>query len=103
MKTIIDKKWYRTDTFEVVDEFPSNYVVWNIGRQNFPHKGYIPLAEIDSSFDDLYHIKTETLKTLFVGEELSDFIIESAGRKTINKKEFEKITNYRISRPNGIK
>jgi hypothetical protein len=26
MKKIIDKRWYRTDTFEVVDEFPSNYV-----------------------------------------------------------------------------
>ena len=93
METIIDKKWYRTDTFEIVEEFPTNYIVWYIGRHNFQHKGYIPLAEIDSSFDDLCHIKTETLKTLFVGEELSDFIIESAGRKTINKKEFETIKN----------
>jgi hypothetical protein len=93
MKTIIDKKWYRTDTFEIVEEFPTNYIVWNIGRHNFQHKGYIPLAEIDSSFDDLYHIKTETLKTLFVGEELSDFIIESAGRNDINKKKFETIKN----------
>ena len=93
MKTIIDKKWYRTDTFEIVEEFPTNYIVWNIGRHNFQHKGYIPLAEIDSSFDDLCHIKTETLKTLFVGEELSDFIIESAERKTINKKALEEIKN----------
>jgi hypothetical protein len=93
MKKIIDKRWYRTDTFEVVDEFPSNYVVWNIGRQNFPHKGYIPLAEIDETFDDMYHIKTETLKTLFCGEELSDFIIKSASKRDIDKKEFLKIKN----------
>jgi hypothetical protein len=93
MKKIIDKRWYRTDTFEVVDEFPSNYVVWNIGRQNFPHKGYIPLAEIDKTFDDMCHIKTDTLKALFVSEELSDFILDLAKRKTINKKEFLKIKN----------
>jgi hypothetical protein len=96
MKTIIDKKWYRTDTFEIVEEFPTNYIVWNIGRHNFQHKGYIPLAEIDSSFDDLCHIKTETLKTLFCGEELSDFIIESASKRDIDKKEFLKIkSNWR--------
>jgi hypothetical protein len=93
MKKIIDKRWYRTDTFEVVDEFPSNYVVWNIGRHNFQHKGYIPLAETDETFDDMFHIKTETLKTLFVGEELSDFILKLAGKRTINKKNFETIKN----------
>ena len=95
MKTIIDKKWYRTDTFEIVEEFPTNYIVWNIGRHNFKHKGYIPLAEIDSSFDDMFHIKTDTLKALFVGAELSDFILKSAGKRDIGKKEFETIKNWR--------
>jgi hypothetical protein len=41
----------------------------------------------------MFHIKTETLKTLFVGEELSDFILKSAGKRTINKKNFETIKN----------
>jgi hypothetical protein len=44
----------------------------------------------------MFHIKTETLKTLFVGEELSDFIIKSASKRDIDKKEFLKIkSNWR--------
>ena len=34
----------RPDMLEVVDEFPPRYVVWNIGRQNFPYESYVPIA-----------------------------------------------------------
>lgn len=47
----IDKKtlvfrdsWRRLDIFEVTDEFPGGYVVWNIGRHNFPYECYVPIA-----------------------------------------------------------
>ena len=93
MEVIVDKRWYRTDVFHVVSDFPENYIVWNIGRQNFPHDGYIPLAEIDETFDDMCHIKTETLKTMFVGNELSDLIMKAAGKNTVSKQEFESIKN----------
>lgn len=47
MEKFRDSKWGRVDEFEIVDTFPPGYVVWNIGRHNFPHEGYIPLAKPD--------------------------------------------------------
>ena len=65
-KKIIDVKYNRTDEFDVVDEWPEGgYVVWNIGRHNFLHPGYIPLAQVTAD----YHIVPETLKALYVGDE----------------------------------
>lgn len=31
MEKFRDSKWGRVDEFEIVDTFPSGYVVWNIG------------------------------------------------------------------------
>ena len=63
METIVDKSyWGRTDTFEVVNEFPAGYIVWNIGRHNFPHPGFVPLAKPDPN--QKYHILLHGLKAL---------------------------------------
>ena len=45
MNKIIDKKWFRVDEFEIVDEWPDGYFIWNIGRENFMYPEYIPLAK----------------------------------------------------------
>lgn len=66
MERIIDKHWFRTDEFEIVTEWPLGYVVWAIGRKNFPHSGYLPLA---NEAQDKYHIRLDTLKALYVGDE----------------------------------
>ena len=45
MDKIINKKWYREDEYEIVDEWPAGYFIWNIGRENFMFPEYIPLAK----------------------------------------------------------
>lgn len=50
--------------YEVVDRWPrEGYEVWNIGRHNFEHEGYIPLAQVNAN----YTINPITLKALHVG------------------------------------
>lgn len=85
---IIDVKRYRTDEFDVVDEFPNGYVVWNIGRSNFQHPGYIPLARADAN----YHVDLGSLKALYVGDEnLCLSILREAGLHGVDKDKFLKI------------
>lgn len=55
----------RTDRFEIVNEFPAGYQVWPIGRENFPHEGYLPLAVVDSN----YHVDLNTLRCIEVESE----------------------------------
>lgn len=64
---IIEDKnyWGRVDRFEVVDEWPNGYVVWNIGRNNFPHVGYLPLCRTKAD----YMVDLSSLKALKVGSE----------------------------------
>ena len=48
--------------FEIVESFPEGAFVWNIGRQNFKHECYLPLAFLDTSYPDLYHVDVKRLK-----------------------------------------
>lgn len=53
--------------YDVVTEWPAGgYSVWAIGRHNFLHPGFLPLAQAS---DVPYHIKPDTLKALYVGNE----------------------------------
>lgn len=89
MKTIIitdtalitEDHWHR-DEFEIVSEFPNGYIVWNIGRQNFPFPGYIPLAKPS---DQPFYIKRDKLKTIRVDEDLADAILKEASSERIGQ------------------
>lgn len=71
----VDKNWYRTDVFEIVDTFPAGYVVWAIGRDNFPHEGYIPLAKSTGKFT----VSTDGLKALKMeSEEIALHVLKMA-------------------------
>lgn len=62
--------------FEVVEEWPAGYFVWLIGRENFPHPGYLPLAQSDWK---PYHVRTDSLKAFYVGDEdLCQYIFKAA-------------------------
>lgn len=63
---LIDTMYRRTDVFDVVDSWPLGYFVWNIGRENFPHEGYLPLAKYSS---EPYRIRLDSLKAIYVGDE----------------------------------
>ena len=78
--------------FEIVESFPEGAFVWNIGRQNFKHECYLPLAFLDTSYPDLYHVDVKRLKAIKVeSEEIAIYIADVAPYKTIDKKEFEEI------------
>ena len=76
--------------FEIVESFPDGAFVWNIGRQNFKHECYLPIAFLDMSFSDLCHVDVERLKAIKVeSEEIAIYIAEVAHRETADKKELE--------------
>ena len=78
--------------FEIVESFPDGAFVWNIGRHNFPHECYVPLAFLDTSFPDLCHVDVTRLKAIKVeSAEIAIYIAEVAHWKTVDKKEFEEI------------
>lgn len=91
METIIDKKFGRTDVFEPTTEFPDGYVVWNIGRANFPHEKCIPLARLIGEYridlNSLRYIKVETEETAL------RIIAESYKRGIRDRKRFYEILN----------
>ena len=59
--------YHHTDDWELVDSFPLGYCVWNIGVDNSPALGYLPLARLAYEPN---HIIRENLKTIYVGEVL---------------------------------
>lgn len=93
MKTLsINNGWGETYTFEIVDQLPNDnhYVVWNIGRNNFPFKKFIPLCTCGKN----YHVNLESLKAFKCpSEEKALEIIEKAKRGTVNTIQVKEIIN----------
>lgn len=78
----------REDRFQVVEQFPSGYVIWNIGRENFPFEGYIPLAKPV----DHYHIDVKSLKALKVKDEKTALmLLRQAGRGEVDFDRFNEL------------
>ena len=89
MEKFVDKVPYmnRTDVYEIVDEFPSGYIVWNIGG-NFDHDGFVPLAKDMGN----YHVSLEGLKALRVeSKELGEYIKDVAQYRTVTQWKYEKV------------
>ena len=81
--------------FEIVESFPDGAFVWNIGRQNFKHECYIPLAFLDTTYPDPYHVDVKRLKAIKVkSEKIALNIMEMAGEATVGKKEFEDVIDF---------
>ena len=93
---LIKDTYNRTDVFEIVTEFPDGYIVWPIGRRNFPFPGYIPLAKPSTQ---RYHVMFTELKTIKVDEGIADYILHLATRGImgdIDKAKFERIINSEL-------
>lgn len=88
MSTLVKEDYNRKDVFEIVDEFPCGYIIWNIGRFNFPFKGYIPLAKPTNI---PFHIDLHSLKAIKVDDDLADSILKEAEHREIGKEEFKHI------------
>lgn len=83
------RRQQRTDKFRIVDTFPRDYIVWPIGRHNFPFPGYIPLAKPHR--EKKYNIDLTTLTALRC--EHSDAILRLASQTIINRNMFLELTN----------
>ena len=44
-----------------ISEVPYGYVVWNIGRYNFPLRGYIPMCRMNKAHEDDFSIDINSL------------------------------------------
>lgn len=89
MEKIVDKHLGFIRTYEVVDEYPQGYVVWRIGRKNFKHECYIPLARPAS---EPFHIDPESLKALKLeSEELALYVMETASKTDVNHFNFSDV------------
>ena len=89
MKTIIDETyWGRIDRYEVVDAWPAGCLVWNIGRGNFRHEGYLPLVYVAAD----YQVDMSRLKAYHVGnEELCLKVLAAAGYGDVDYERFKQI------------
>ena len=92
MKTLTQTCYGRTDVFRIVDEFPAGYVVWNIGRQNFPFEGFVPIAR--PTKENKYYIDLKTLAAVRVKDEITALrVICFAGEHRCEKEDFDKLIN----------
>lgn len=89
MKTIKNEsRCGRITASEVVDTWPAGCVVWNIGRENFRHEGYLPLAYVSAD----YQVDMSRLKAYHVGDEaLCLKVLAAAGRGTVDYERFKTI------------
>lgn len=85
---IIDEKFGRKDVFEIVEEYPEGYIVWPIGRHNFQHPGYLPLAKI---VGDGFHIDRNSLKAIRVDEDIANTILQEAIIRGVDKEKFKRM------------
>ena len=79
------------DKFEIVSKFPVGYILWSIGRHNFRHEGYIPLAR---PADLPHHIRRDSLKALKVeSEELALYLMKKVHKLKVgvNADNFQKL------------
>lgn len=91
-KTITHKDfWGETRTYEIVNEFPYCYEVWNIGRENFPFPKFIPLA-MGGYNGNPFHIYPDKLKALEVeSEEFALFLLSKVHQKIVYKDIFDQL------------
>lgn len=80
--------------YELVEEFPEGYLVWNIGTELAPID-YIPLCKLrkDQPCEGGRTIEADTLKALYVGgvyggNAIWYKIMKSAGREEIDRDKF---------------
>ena len=93
MNTIIDKKPYRTDVFEQVNEIPNGYFVWNIGREHFKHERCVPLCRLANSNSSWQrNVDLENLKYIKVeSEKLALRLLKEAERQRVTRLVFREI------------
>lgn len=78
--------------YEIVDEFPAGYMVWNIGRENFPYEGFVPLAKPREEGSCM--IDRNSLKAIKTDNATANAILFLAHRYIITKERYEYLTDH---------
>lgn len=99
-----NKIWLDHHLFEVVDQIPLGYEIWNIGNNMI--KGYIPFCRLKANqpFNGAKCIEADTLKAMKV--EGVDVVLKAVmhGPKTIKQmKEFINTQKERTAEINDVK
>ena len=86
-------------TYEVVEEVPLGYHIWNIGKQHAP-EGYLPFCRLSSKqpFPGGRSIEVDTLKALKC--EGWDIILDAIGYGPQNSTEMKKYIEKSRKNPN---
>lgn len=88
---LVIERYDRTDIFEVCKEFPTGYIIWNIGRANFPFEGYLPLAEPLQYPPN--HICLKSLKAIKIDEDLALYLLRTASKGTYGSVDEQRFHN----------
>lgn len=88
---ILSDDYGKNDVFRVetdLSKLPLGYIVWNIGRHNFPIESYIPVCRAKNE----YEIDTKTLVAFKVpSEKIAQDILDKSIRNTMT---VEDVRNY---------
>lgn len=90
------------NTFQLVNEIPRGYMVWNIGANMAP--GYLPLCRLcaNQPFDGARNIEPDTLKAIKV--EGAEYILDAIGNGEESRKAMEAyIKRYRNSKTDWVR
>lgn len=87
---VLSDNYGKNDVFRVetdINKLPLGYVVWNIGRHNFPIESYIPVCRVDG-----FNVDTNTLVAFKVpSETVAQDILDRSIQKTMT---VEDVRNY---------
>lgn len=100
--TITVSDIHSCNTFELVNEVPLGYMVWNIGANMAP--GYLPLCRLCAiqPFEGARNIETDTLKAIKI--EGAEYILDAIGHGQDTLEEMEQyVKQYRNSKTDRVK
>lgn len=103
MRTIEHTVFGKTDVYEVVDEVPLGYVIWNIGPNNAP-QGYIPFCRPAhrQRFEGGREIDPDTLKAVKADGAADIMLSVGHGQDTPRKME-QYIKRYSCSKTEYVR
>lgn len=74
--------------WRVTNKPTNGYILWNIGRENFPFQGYIPTAKPLPE----YRIDITSIEALYVGDEgFALWLINKSIKRTVNLSDLDKL------------
>ena len=81
-----------------ISEVPLGYVVWNIGRHNFPLRGYIPMCRMNKAHEDDFSIDINSLCAVPCQSEEQALEILKKSTREGTKTAYDLIKEYELNK-----